>query len=62
VRAALTNFRAGHVVAGGSTITQQTAKIVFLTPTRTYSRKFDECSTRRRSRNRSARSRFSNSI
>jgi penicillin-binding protein 1A len=42
VRASLTNLRAGHVVAGGSTITQQTAKIVFLTPTRSFGRKFDE--------------------
>src|SRR5208282_926037 len=42
VRAAIANFRAGHVVAGGSTITQQTAKIVFLTPKRTYARKFVE--------------------
>jgi len=42
VRAAITNFHAGHVVAGGSTITQQTAKIVFLTPTRTFGRKFEE--------------------
>src|SRR5580658_3260818 len=42
VRAAITNFHAGHVVAGGSTITQQTAKIVFLTPTRTFGRKFTE--------------------
>ena len=31
-RALWTNFRAGHVVAGGSTITQQTAKIVFTQP------------------------------
>ncbi|MGH6875738.1 MAG: transglycosylase domain-containing protein, partial [Rhizomicrobium sp.] len=42
VRALWMNFRAGHVVAGGSTITQQTAKIVFLTPTRTFSRKYQE--------------------
>ncbi|HWU25547.1 MAG TPA: PBP1A family penicillin-binding protein [Rhizomicrobium sp.] len=42
IRAALANFRAGHVVAGGSTITQQTAKIVFLTPKRTYARKYKE--------------------
>jgi penicillin-binding protein 1A len=42
VRATLTNLHAGHVVAGGSTITQQTAKILFLTPTRTFGRKFDE--------------------
>ena len=42
VRALWTNFRAGHVVQGGSTITQQTAKIVFLNPKRTYSRKLEE--------------------
>ncbi|MGO8713991.1 MAG: transglycosylase domain-containing protein [Rhizomicrobium sp.] len=42
LRAALKNFHAGHVVAGGSTITQQTAKIVFLSPKRTYTRKFKE--------------------
>lgn len=42
VRAMWTNFRAGHIVQGGSTITQQTAKIVFLNPKRTYSRKLVE--------------------
>jgi penicillin-binding protein 1A len=42
VRAAWMNMRAGHVVAGGSTITQQTAKIVFLSPKRTFSRKTEE--------------------
>jgi penicillin-binding protein 1A len=42
LRAAIKNFRAGHVVAGGSTITQQTAKIVFLNPKRTYARKYEE--------------------
>jgi penicillin-binding protein 1A len=42
VRAAIANYRAGHVVAGGSTITQQTAKIVFLTQQRTFNRKFQE--------------------
>ena len=42
VRAAIANYRAGHVVAGGSTITQQTAKIVFLSPKRTYARKYEE--------------------
>ena len=42
IRASIANFRAGHVVAGGSTITQQTAKIVFLTPKRTYARKYTE--------------------
>jgi len=41
-RAMWTNFRAGHVVQGGSTITQQTVKIVFLTQKRTLSRKLDE--------------------
>jgi penicillin-binding protein 1A len=40
LRAAIRNYRAGHVVAGGSTITEQTAKIVFLTPSRTYARRF----------------------
>jgi penicillin-binding protein 1A len=42
IRATWMNMRAGHVVAGGSTITQQTAKIVFLNPRRTFSRKFEE--------------------
>ena len=42
VRAMLTNLRAGHVVAGGSTVTQQTAKIVFLSPQRTFARKYEE--------------------
>jgi penicillin-binding protein 1A len=42
VRAFWTNFRAGHVVQGGSTITEQTAKIVFLNPKRTYSRRLTE--------------------
>ena len=42
VRAAWVNWRAGHVVQGGSTITQQLAKILFLTSDRTYSRKLSE--------------------
>ncbi len=42
VRALWMNMRAGHVVAGGSTITQQTAKIVFLSPRRTFTRKYEE--------------------
>lgn len=42
IRAAWINYRAGHVVQGGSTITQQLAKIIFLTPQRTYSRKYKE--------------------
>src|SRR5207244_5009880 len=36
------NFRAGHVIAVCSTITQQTAKIVFLSPKRTFARKYEE--------------------
>jgi penicillin-binding protein 1A len=42
LRAMWMNLRAGHVVAGGSTITQQTAKIVFLSPKRTFIRKYEE--------------------
>jgi len=42
IRAAFVNLRAGHVVQGGSTITQQVVKIVFLTPDRTFSRKLQE--------------------
>ena len=42
VRAAFDNLRAGHVVGGGSTITQQLAKQQFLTPDKTISRKIKE--------------------
>jgi len=42
VRAALVDLKAGHVVQGGSTITQQVVKIVFLSPDRTFSRKLQE--------------------
>ena len=42
IRAVLDNIRAGHVVGGGSTITQQLAKQQFLTPDQTYSRKVKE--------------------
>src|SRR5476649_20769 len=42
LRALWTNYRAGHTVQGGSTITQQTVKIVFLSQERTLKRKFDE--------------------
>ena len=42
VRAAIADFKAGHVVQGGSTITQQVVKIVFLSPDRTFSRKLKE--------------------
>ena len=41
-RAALANLRAGRVVQGGSTITQQLAKNLFLTPDRTLRRKVQE--------------------
>ena len=42
LRATLANIQAGHVVQGGSTITQQLAKNVFLTPDRTIRRKGQE--------------------
>ncbi|HKS90160.1 MAG TPA: PBP1A family penicillin-binding protein [Stellaceae bacterium] len=42
VRAAIADLRAGHVVEGGSTITQQLAKILFLTPKRNFARKIRE--------------------
>ncbi len=42
LRAAFNNLKAGRIVAGGSTITQQTAKNLFLTQERTWLRKFKE--------------------
>ncbi|MFN0195086.1 MAG: transglycosylase domain-containing protein, partial [Aestuariivirga sp.] len=42
VRAAYQNFKAGRVVQGGSTITQQLAKNLFLKPDRTLERKVQE--------------------
>ena len=41
-RAVLADLRAGHYVAGGSTISQQTAKIVYTAQERTMSRKLAE--------------------
>jgi penicillin-binding protein 1A len=42
VRAAIRNYRAGRIVEGGSTITQQLVKVLFLKPDRTYWRKIEE--------------------
>ena len=42
LRAFLTDVVSGHIVQGGSTVTQQLAKILFLSPERTLSRKIDE--------------------
>jgi penicillin-binding protein 1A len=41
-RAGFADLRSGHVVQGGSTITQQLAKTVFLTPERSIGRKIRE--------------------
>ena len=42
IRAGIANFRAGHVVQGGSTITQQVAKSLLLSPERSFDRKIKE--------------------
>lgn len=45
LRSAWRNMVAGEVVEGGSTLTQQLAKNLFLTSERTYTRKFNEAIT-----------------
>ena len=47
-RAALTNVRAGGIAQGGSTITQQLAKMRFLSTERTFTRKAKEAILARR--------------
>jgi membrane peptidoglycan carboxypeptidase len=42
IRAEIDNLRAGHIVSGASTITQQLAKQEFLSPEQTVSRKIQE--------------------
>ncbi len=42
IRAYLVNYKAGKIVQGGSTITQQLAKILFLKPQKTFKRKVQE--------------------
>lgn len=42
VRAAYANYRSGTVVAGGSTLTQQLVKNLYLSPERVYARKIKE--------------------
>ena len=42
IRAAITDVARGKVVQGGSTITQQLAKLIFLSPQRTIERKLKE--------------------
>ncbi|MCE2991473.1 MAG: PBP1A family penicillin-binding protein [Candidatus Jidaibacter sp.] len=42
IRAYFVNLKAGRVVQGGSTITQQLAKIIYLSPERTFKRKLQE--------------------
>ena len=41
-RALFKNFEAGHIVQGGSTITQQVAKLMYLSPEKKYMRKVKE--------------------
>jgi penicillin-binding protein 1A len=41
-RAFFKNVKAGHIVQGGSTITQQVAKLLYLSPEKSYTRKVKE--------------------
>jgi len=41
-RAVFSNIRAGKVVEGGSTLTQQLVKVIYLSPERKFKRKFKE--------------------
>ncbi len=41
-RAVVKNIEAGQIIQGGSTITQQVAKMMYLSPERKYTRKFKE--------------------
>ncbi len=42
IRASIANYRAGHVVEGASTITQQLTKILYLSPQKKFERKIRE--------------------
>ena len=42
LRAFFKNLKAGHIVQGGSTITQQVAKLLYLSPEKSYIRKIKE--------------------
>ncbi|MCX8085018.1 MAG: PBP1A family penicillin-binding protein [Calditerrivibrio sp.] len=42
LRATFSNIKAGRVVEGGSTLTQQLVKVIYLTPERKFKRKFKE--------------------
>jgi penicillin-binding protein 1A len=42
LRAFFKNLKAGHIVQGGSTITQQVAKLLYLSPEKSYLRKIKE--------------------
>jgi penicillin-binding protein 1A len=62
VRAALANYEAGESVQGGSTITQQLVKMLYLTPERTIARKFREAGGAWELEKNYPKTKFSNSI